>query len=157
MRHSYKPQEKSYTCGPAAIRNCLIHFGVELTEETIRKVCDTRKDGTDETSIIEACEYYGFETKEIESKSTDVFRRKISKGLKAGKVYIASTDSHCHWISVLEYKNRKLKIIDSDFREEGKSILQYITFKEFVEMAFGYDKFDKTKTCYAIELKFTNE
>lgn len=159
MRHNYKKQEKTYSCGPAAIRNCLIHFNIFVTERAIRKQCNvTDTSGTNEDQLIQGCEYYGFNVTEIETRSIDVFKRKISKGLKQGKVYIASTEHHNHWVCILDYKNRKVKIVDSDYRKYvDKSIVQYITFKQLLETAHSYNKFDGIKTCYALELELKDE
>lgn len=152
MRHNYKPQEREYSCGPAALRNCLIHFGKDITEKTVRMACETKKDGTDEDELIAGCEHFGFETKEIVSVSPNVFKRRLLKGLKNGKVFIVSSADHNHWIPVLEYKNRKLKVVDSDYQKEKKSIVQYITTKQMVDMTFCYDKFTNKKQFYALEL-----
>ena len=152
MRHNYKPQERDYSCGPAALRNCLIHFGYSITEKTIRKVCEANKEGTDEEGMYNGCFHFGFDPIELYSISPEVFKRKIIKGLKQGKVYIVSVEDGNHWISALEYKGRKIKIVDSDYRRFGKSIVQYLTSNQLINTSFCYDKFNKKKTFYAIEL-----
>lgn len=155
MRHNYQPQETPYTCGPASLKNCMLHYKVDVTESEVRKLCGTKKnEGTNEYQLEQAAISLGFKVRFIESKSPNVFKRKLSKGFSEGKVYIVSTEDHNHWISAVEYYNRKIKIVDSDYKKYvHKSILQYITFKQLLETSYCYNKFQKIKTCFALELE----
>ena len=145
----YFPQEKGFSCGASALRNCLSHFGITLTEAYLRKVCNTNKDdGTSFDDLYEASQNY-FDVNEIVSISPNVFQRRITKGLKNGKVYIISVDNHQHWISCVEYYNRKVKIIDSDWE---KGVVHWITMRQLVEMSFCYDKNSDRKEFLALEL-----
>lgn len=145
----YFPQETNYSCGASALRNCLSHFGIVLTERYLRSKCNTNKEGTEPEDLYSACENY-FNVREIFSISPNVFQRRISKGLKQGKVFIVSTDSHWHWISVLEYYKRKVLIIDSDY---DKGLKHWITMKQLIELSFGYEKNEDKKSFYALELE----
>ncbi len=159
MNHNFKAQEKDYSCGATALRNCLIHFtGQDVSEKTIRKYCNTKQDGTDEDDLSDGAELFGFDVRQIKTKSINIFKRKIIKGLKNGKVFIISTEAHNHWIAVVEYSKRKVKIVDSDYQKyTDKSIVQYITMKELADTTFGYDKFDKEKYYYFLELDYLVE
>lgn len=158
-KHIYKTQESDYTCGPVSIRNCLLHSGVKVSEYSIRKVCGTKKyEVANERQLKKACKHFGFNVREIEVKSTEYFRRILKIGFKQGKVYIVSTEAYNHWIPVLSYQCGKLKIVDTDYKKYvKKSIVQEITFKQLIETVYSYNKFDRQKSCYALELTYNQD
>jgi ABC-type bacteriocin/lantibiotic exporter with double-glycine peptidase domain len=159
MNHNYKLPETEFSCGATALRNCIIHtVGQDISEKTVRKYCSTNKGGTDEIGLIEGCQHFGFIPVEYEGKSFNVFKRKIYKGLREGKVFIVSTEHHGHWVAILDKKGKRVKVIDGDYRKyEDRSIVQYITMKELSNTAFGYDKFEKKSYYYFLELKYGKE
>lgn len=149
----YKPQEKDYSCGASALRNAILHFKIaDVTEKTVRNICNTtRKNGTNENGLLEGAWYYGFETNEWEVKSPQVFKRKVTKALRAGRVIILNSDGLQHWILAIEYQNRKVRVIDSMYREAKKSIDQWLTLKQLAEMCNCFDRERNSKYFYGIE------
>jgi len=149
----YKSQATEFSCGASALRNVLIHFKIaDVTEKTVRKACETTKEnGTTEAGLLQGAEYYGLKTREWESISPSVFAVKISKALRDGKVVILNSDALQHWIVALEYSNRKIRIIDSMFKESKKSIDQWVTLKQLTEMCHCYDRERGKKYFYGIE------
>lgn len=159
MNHNYKSPETKFSCGASALRNCIIHVTKsDISEKTVRKYCSTNKDGTNELGLLEGCQHFGFIPREHKTISFEIFKRKIYKGLKQGRVFIVSTEHHGHWIPVLEKKGKRIKIVDGDYRKyEDKSIVQFITMKELKDTTFGYDKFEKKKYYYFIELIYNGK
>jgi len=153
MARRYKSQETEYSCGSSAVRNILIHFKIaDVTEATVRKACGTTKNnGTTEAGLLEGLEYYGLQTREWESISSQVFKSKVTKALKSGRAIILNSDALHHWIVALEYKNKKVRIIDSLFKDSHKSIDQWVTLKQLSEMCDCYDRERQKKYFYGIE------
>ena len=154
----YHKQINDYTCGSTALVNVMKDFGIELTEKYIRRLLGTNKEGTDGFSILMVAEDYNFETKEVKSKSIDVFKRKLIKDLKLGYKIILITDNNQHWISVLGYYNRKTKIVDSRYADElKKPIVQYVTAKQLADRSHNYDLETNVKEFYYIALKLAED
>lgn len=153
MAKKYKEQETEWSCGASALRNILKHYKiVDVTERTVREACGTnKKNGTTEAGLIQGAEKYGLQTKEWESRSSEVFKRKVTKALKEGKALILNSDALHHWIVALEYHNRRIRIIDSMFRVNRKSIDQWVTLKQLAEMCDCYDRERERKYFYGIE------
>lgn len=155
----YRAQEKDYSCGANSLRNVLIHFKLaSVTEETVRKACKTSEEhGTTEAGLLEGAEHFGLESKEWETVSKDIFKRKVIKALKEGRTLIVNTDALWHWVTVLEYKNKRVKIIDSMYKTVNKSIEQWITLRSLSDMCLCYDRGKDRKTYYGIELWMEDE
>ena len=59
-----KPQECEFSCGAGALRSVLHYFGINKTEEEIRKVAGTNEsDGTRTENLIKAARTFGLRTK----------------------------------------------------------------------------------------------
>lgn len=157
----YKPQEKEWSCGSSAVRNCLIHFKLaNVTEKTVRNVCKTTKtNGTTDVGVVEGLEYYGLTVKVWESISPQVFQRRVTKALKDGRVLILNSDATLHWIVALEYSNRKVRVVDSSFKaiDGRKSVDQWITMRQLIEMCFCYERERAKKYFYCIEAWLDSE
>lgn len=149
----YHKQTNDYTCGSTALKNIFLEFGINITEKYLRKQLGTDRNGTDEWSLQCVAEDYGFETKEVKSKSFQIFRKKIVKDLKNGCKIILLTDNFTHWISVIEYKQRKIKIVDSRYKDElNKSIVQWLTVKQLADRSHNFDLQTNKKEYYYIAL-----
>lgn len=154
----YHKQINDYTCGSTALVNCFKECGIELTERYVRKLLGTNKSGTDEFSLLIIAEDYGFKTKEVNSKSIEVFKRKIVKDLKEGYKIILATDNYAHWIAVLNYDKRKIKIVDSRYADDlNKSIVQKQTVKQLADRCHNFNLETNKKDFYYIGLKLESE
>jgi len=154
----YHKQETNFSCGASAIRNVFKAFGVSLTEKYLRKLLGTDSKGTDEFSLLMIGEDYGFKTKEVKSKSIEVFKRKVIKDLKDGYKLILAVDNYSHWIAVMEYKDRRIEIIDSRYHDDlGKKIKQYVTVKQLADRSHNYDIETNVKEFYYIGLLLKDE
>jgi len=143
----WKLQETNFSCGPAALRNCMIKFGFSYSEKYIREKTKTDKDGTDWNDLRDAVNKFNFQVKEVHSRSEDVFGRKILKALKAGHACIMATDNFEHGVAIIDYKKRKLIIIDSYAKKEQK-----FTLKEVKFFAANFERETKKREYYFLEV-----
>lgn len=150
--NKYKKQSTKFTCGLAALINCLLYFGINTTERYLRNtvgIQSDKKNGTNPKGIIKGIEYFGFNYKVHYSISSGVFKKKLVNALKSGSTCIILV-RHCeHWIAALEYINRKISIIDSGYKEEnGKKINQNINMKSLIAIANNFDQFYHQKNFF---------
>jgi ABC-type bacteriocin/lantibiotic exporter with double-glycine peptidase domain len=149
----WKMQETSFSCGPSALRNCLLKFGQKHSEKKIRILAGTsKKRGTDEKGIMNAMDALWIEHKEHESRSADVFGRKLLKALKNGSTCIVLTDSFQHWVAALNYEKRRIELVDTNFREGKKPIHQKIRLKDFKVLSCNFDRFNLKTVFYFLEI-----
>lgn len=144
----WKPQKTSFTCGPASFLNCLLSFNIESTEEKLREIMKTTKYGTSERGFRKAAKFYGLKFRNHYTRSPLVFKRKILKALKAKSQCILITESGQHWVSVVEYSNRKIKVIDSG----EKKMESFLTSNQLIKLAFIYEKLSKKSYYYFFEI-----
>lgn len=150
---TYKIQEKKFSCGPAALRNCLLKLGRNVSESYIRQLSHTTADGTDEESLFLAIKALGYEYKEYATKSAQVFSKYLLKALKSGNPCIVASDSYFHWIAAVEYKKRKVKVIDSVFKENDRSHKQNLSMGVLKKMCLCFDRSTLKSAYYIIEIK----
>lgn len=147
----YYDVEKKYSCGACAIRNCLVEHGIDVSELYLRKLSDTSIDGADEKMLLQAANHF-VETKVYQGSSIDVFKRRISKCLKRNSTILLCVNDELHWISVVRYKNRKVRIIDPVYKEYRKKIVQELTMKQLSAMANIFSRKTNKTGYYFIEL-----
>ncbi|MFZ1462343.1 MAG: cysteine peptidase family C39 domain-containing protein [Ignavibacteria bacterium] len=144
---TYYHQQTKFTCGPASIRNCLLAFVYIYSEKKIRDYTNTSRDsGTNERKIFRALKKLGFSYKEFFNKSEQAFRQRIIYNLKKGNKIIILTDHEDHWISVVDYSNKKLEVIDP----ERTRIRIELTPKELGKWCLNFNKHSKTTYYYGI-------
>ncbi len=144
---TYFHQQTKFTCGPASIRNCLLALGFIFSEKRIRFFTGTdRKNGTSERSIFRALKILGFSYVEIYNKSEKSFRQRIIGNIRKGNKMIILTDHEDHWISVVDYSNRKLEVIDP---QQKRNKIE-LTPKELAKWCLNFNKRSKETYYYGI-------
>ncbi len=144
---TYYHQQTKFTCGPASIRNCLLALGYIYSEKRIREFVGTDKiNGTNERKIFRALKQLGFRYKEFFNKSDKAFRQRILYHIKKGNKIIILTDHEDHWISVVDYSNKKLEVIDP---EQKRNKLQ-LTPRELSKWCLNFNKRTKETYYYGI-------
>ena len=78
-------QEKPFSCGPSALKNCLIHLKMDRSESYLRFLMGTNKNGTSEKGIIKSLELLKLNYKVTQTKSFEIFRKRLIKNLKSGR------------------------------------------------------------------------
>jgi ABC-type bacteriocin/lantibiotic exporter with double-glycine peptidase domain len=141
-------QEKPFSCGPSALKNCLIHLKMDRSESYLRFLMGTNKNGTSEKGIIKALGLLKLNYKVTQTKSFETFRKRLIKNLKSGRPCILLIESGTHWVAAIDYY-RTVKIIDSEFK---RSIDRTFKFSELKNLCFIYDKFINKGYYYFISL-----
>jgi len=145
----FRKQEKPYSCGASAIKNCLIALDrIDISERRIRLLSKTTAEGTDEVGLAKAIERLGYVPELFETKTEDVFKKHLIDGLKAGSMFIVLTDSGNHWVALVSYRNKYFEFVDSDFKRK----LQTATCKDFLLVAKNIDKFRKKEIYFAVKI-----
>lgn len=143
----YFSQEKKYSCGASAIRNCISALGGQIpSEKYIRRIAQTSIYGTDTNGIARAFLKLNYKVDLFYTEFQNEFKYKILEVLNAGKVAITMTDNETHWIAVTGIKNNKIIFIDSDF----KKIKQEFEIDDFVTITRNIVKQKKTNYWYLI-------
>jgi ABC-type bacteriocin/lantibiotic exporter with double-glycine peptidase domain len=144
---TYYHQQTKFTCGPASIRNCLLALGYIYSERRIRNFTRTdRINGTNERKILKALKELGFEYKAFYNKSENAFRQRIIRNAKSGNKMIILTDHEDHWISIVDYFNKKLEVIDPQ-QIRNKT---YLTPKEVSKWCLNFNRRTKETYYYGI-------
>jgi ABC-type bacteriocin/lantibiotic exporter with double-glycine peptidase domain len=144
---TYHRQETEYSCGPASVRNCLVSMGHKHSERKIRRLCGSNKiNGTNERQIRRAVKALDFRSKVLYVKSEDAFKQRITYNLRKGNKLIILTDNEGHWISVVDYRNKQLKVIDP----QEKRVKKEFTPKELARWCRNFSKKNKQTYYYGI-------
>lgn len=144
---TYYHQQTKFTCGPASIRNCLLALGFIYSEKKIRMLSGTdRENGTNEKKIFKALKSLGFKYKAFSNKSSNAFKQKVLYNIKKGNKLIILTDHEDHWISIVDYSNKKLEVIDS----EQKRNKLFLSSKELSNWCLNFNKRSKETYYYGI-------
>jgi ABC-type bacteriocin/lantibiotic exporter with double-glycine peptidase domain len=144
---TFHRQETKFSCGPASIRNSLLALGYIYSERYIREISGSdRLLGTSEKKITKALRFLGFNYKEFYNKSESAFKQRVVYNLRKGNKMIVLTDHEDHWISVVEYENKYLTIIDP----EQKRIRRRLTPKEFAKWCLNFNKRTRNTYYYGI-------
>jgi ABC-type bacteriocin/lantibiotic exporter with double-glycine peptidase domain len=141
-------QEKPYSCGSSALRNCLLAQGVQYTEKTLRKYCNTTPEGTTSKGLSTALGLLNFKYKELYRRSGVDFVDLLKRELRKGRVCITLTDNAEHWIAIIGYYDKRFTIIDSLFKG-GKA---YLTTKELCDYCRNFYRETKKVGYYTIIL-----
>lgn len=144
---TFHRQETKFTCGPASIRNALLAFGYIFSERKIREISGSEKTkGTSEKKIFKTLRHLGFKFKEFYNKSEPAFKQRVIYNLKKGNKMIVLTDHEDHWVSVVEYENKYLTVIDP----EQKRVRMHLTPKAFSKWCLNFNKRSKDTYYYGI-------
>ncbi len=140
-------QQTKFTCGPASIRNCLLALGYIFSERRIRNYAGSdRIHGTSERKIFRALKALGFTYKEFTNRKEEAFLQRIIYNVKKGHKLIILTDHEDHWISIVEYSNKKLRVIDS----QQKRIKLELTPKELSKWCLNFNMQSRETYYYGI-------
>lgn len=145
----FKRQEKPYSCGASALRNCIVALDkVNVSERSIRLKVGTTKDGTTAGGIIAGAVMLDYNAEIIEKTNPEKFKEIIVEGLRSKKVFIVLSDSTTHWIALVGYENKYFYFVDSTC----KRILQAFTEKQFLKMVRNFDKEKRKEYFFAIQI-----
>jgi ABC-type bacteriocin/lantibiotic exporter with double-glycine peptidase domain len=113
-------QEKKYSCGAASIRAILSIVGINVSEEEVRLVSNTTKEGADEYDLGRALTYYGLEHTHLECYSGEYSWRKLRKRLNEGYAVVCCVDKWTHWIGTIGVLGPKVVVFDPAFGDGSR-------------------------------------
>ncbi len=133
-----KTQDTGFSCGASALRSVLHYFGIEKSEEEIRKVADTNeKDGTRTKNIIKAARHYGLETKakynmdEQDLKDWLDEKKPVIVCFQAwGSPKHYKTKDSGHYAVVIGYDEKNVYFQDPSIKEKARG---YLSWKAFIK------------------------
>ena len=144
---TYYRQETKFTCGPASMRNALLSLGYVFSERRLREIAGSdSKHGTTERKIRKTLRLLGFKSKDFHNKTESAFKQRVTYNLKKGNKLIILTDHEDHWISVVDYGNRHITVIDP----ERKRIKIRLTPKELSKWCLNFNKRTRGTYYYGI-------
>jgi len=122
-------------------------MGFNHSERKIRQLAGSHKvNGTDEKKLVRALRCLGFDYKEIYNRTDAAFKQRVIYNLKKGNQLIILTDHEDHWISVVDYEHRHLKVIDPQEKRVKKSL----TPKELAKWCLNFNKHTRETYYYGI-------
>jgi len=145
---TFSKQETTYSCGCASIRNCLKSMGEIHSERKIRELTGATKiNGTSYKQIKSALTIFGHNSKKFTSFNDLTFKKRITRELKKGNKIILLTDHEEHWISLIDYENRKVTVIDS---QRNKRLKHFLSLKDLAVWALNFNKQNGEKYFFGI-------
>ena len=111
---SFYPQPYKYQCGPFALKYALVMLGRFESENQIGiKAGSTWWYGTDEIGLAKAAKFYNCKMKYFRREKPDDAIKALIEQLKNGYPCILSVDNWEHWLTVVNYQQRKFIVTDS--------------------------------------------
>lgn len=108
-----RPQFNNWSCGPHAIRFCLMkwHHDVELT--TIVELTRSTRAGTDDLNMQLGIHLLGYKWYQFNAMSAHEAKTTIYRELKKGRPLILCVENWSHWVAVLHHSRRGFLVFDS--------------------------------------------
>lgn len=147
----FKKQEKPFSCGASALRNCVLYLdnNNKKSEAYYRKICKTDETGTSTNDLITAINQLGYICNPIMTKSKQKFLKNLKDCLLDLGCAIVLVDNIQHWVAVLKYENRFLTLIDSDYPK----IKTEKTMETFLKSAYNFDKLLNKNYYHSINIR----
>ena len=107
-------QQRSYSCGPAALRAALYVLGhINIQEKTLRTLASTTpEDGTNEEGMRVAAEHYNVKVKELHTASIREARQWLRKNLAKERPVILCGSNWSHWVAAVGVLGKKVLVFD---------------------------------------------
>jgi predicted double-glycine peptidase len=151
-----KPQEESSSCGAGALRSVLHYFGINKTEEEIRKVAKTNEEGTRTKNLIKAARHFGLETKakynmdEQDLKDWLDEKKPVIVCFQAwGHKKYYKTKESGHYAVVIGYDEDNVYFQDPNIKTKSRG---HLPWKEFVKRWHDKDSDTSDRDRYGIAM-----
>lgn len=114
-------QNTGYNCGPASLSMCLQMLGMWIPEQQLAKECNTTRNGTSPSSLIQIAKQHGFTMQEIPRNYTSVDKAiregspvfmHINTAYSGGKSCLGYINEYGHYIMCYNTKNNNYYIAD---------------------------------------------
>lgn len=131
-----KKQELKFSCGASALRSVLHYFGIKKTEESIRNMAKTNKEGTKTQNIIKTARKLGLKTKAKYNMDEKDFKNWLDKKIPVvvcfqawgSKKYYKTKESG-HYAVAIGYDDKNVYFQDPSL-EDSRGHLSWEEFKK---------------------------
>lgn len=107
------PQRNTWSCGPWALRYCLLKWGLDVDPYELIKLSGTTRVGSTCFQLEAAARSSGSECEHFDERTAAVTKATVQRLLKRGLPLILSVDDDGHWVACLHRSHRGYLIFDS--------------------------------------------
>jgi predicted double-glycine peptidase len=151
-----KPQEFKHSCGAGALRSILHYFGINKTEEEVRKATDTNKNGTQTQDIIKAARHFGLNTKAKYNMDVQDLKDWLDQNKPVlicfqawgSKKYYKTKESG-HYAVAIGYDDKNVYFQDPSIHSKTRG---HLSWKEFVKRWHDKDAKGNERDRYGIAM-----
>lgn len=108
------PQRNKWSCGPMALRHCLLAYGVDVPVQKLAFYAGTTRDGSDEHKLKRAARRLKFTLDFQDYRTAASAKQAILSLLDRGRPLLLCIDNWDHWIAVLHHSRRGFLVFDSN-------------------------------------------
>lgn len=119
-------QQTSSDCGPANIRAVARHYGVELRNESVRRICRNDRAGSSVAGLRRALEQLGFDAK-VRTIDFDEMHRHQKSLLPAIAVLKSPGSGLLHYVTIVKMTRTKVWIMDPAFGLSAWSAAEFLS------------------------------
>lgn len=105
-------QQRSWSCGPAALVNAARAIGVRVSEGRLRKLAGTTEDGTDEHELITAARGIGLTATPHHSADQATAWAFVRANVLDGRPCLICIDQWSHWVAVVGIVGDRILLAD---------------------------------------------
>lgn len=134
-------QQSSSDCGPANIRAVARHYGVELRNESVRRICRNDRAGSSVAGLRRALEQLGFEAK-VRTIDFDELERHQKTLLPAIAVLKSPASGLLHYVTIVRMTRTKVWIMDPAFGLSAWSAAEFLSRWYTLEHAADPEKLE---------------
>lgn len=134
-------QQSSSDCGPANIRAIARHHGVELRNETVRRICRNDRAGSSVAGLRRALQQLGFEAG-VRTIDFDELERHQQTLLPAIAVLKSPASGLLHYVTIVRMTRTKVWIMDPAFGLSAWSAAEFLSRWYTLEHAADPEKLD---------------
>ncbi len=109
-----EPQRNNWSCGPAALRYCLLVHGIDKEIAYISRIAGSTRAGTDERKQIKAARHLGCKLANYNRRSPVTAHHLIETKLRLGVPLILCVEKWQHWIAVIHKSRKGFLVFDSN-------------------------------------------
>jgi hypothetical protein len=123
-------QQKKYTCGPAALRFLLYHFGIDITEKKLGQLIDTDKSGSTLYGMVQAVDQLGLKGVGIKANYTRLkeLRKPVIAFVK-GDHYVVIDKVEGNYIYLFDPAYEGVKIHRNEFLNVWNGVIMLVKTK----------------------------
>lgn len=108
------PQKNKWSCGPMALRHCLLTYGLDVPVQRLALYAGTTRSGTDEYSLRRAAKRLKFQLDFQDYRTAKSAKAAILASLERKRPLMLCIDDWDHWIAVLHHSRRGFLVFDSN-------------------------------------------